>query len=63
MSIQDKNTLISLHNHGSEDDIYASRMVQFAQQLMRRRQMSQEDVEKLLVLSIEWPVDIAVDFL
>ena len=60
MSIKDKNTLIHLHNHGSEDDNYGSRMIQFAQKLQERMQITLEDVEKLLVLSIEWPLNIMV---
>lgn len=52
--------MINYHNRGSEDEEYGSRLMDFARDLEERGKISMDDVNKLLVLSIEWPIDIAV---
>jgi hypothetical protein len=63
VSIQEKNKLINFHNRGSEDEEYGTKLMDFARKLEERSKITEEELNKILVLSIEYPIDIAISFL
>jgi hypothetical protein len=63
VSIQEKNKLINFHNRGSEDEEYGTKLIDFARKLEERSKITEEELNKILVLSIEYPIDIAISFL
>lgn len=63
LSDKEKNGIFYLHNNGSEDEVYAMRMMQFVQSLRRKGKLEKADEERILLLSIDWPVDIQIEYI
>ena len=63
LSDKEKNAIFYFHNNGSEDEVYAMRMMQFVQSLRRKGKLEKADEERILLLSIDWPVDIQIEYI
>ena len=58
INLQEKNALIHLHNTASNDEQYGLRLFQFAEKLVKQGKLEKDEEQRVVGLSIEWPVDI-----
>ena len=53
-----QNQLIRLHNIAPQEQVYGESLYIQLQELKAQKIISEEDVEKFFILSLEWPLDI-----
>ena len=61
LSLGDKNQLIHLHNTAHKDDQYGLRLFKFAESLIKQGKLEKDEEQRVVGLSIEWPVDVCID--
>ena len=57
------NQIIYLHNHGTEDEVYGSRLYLYCTQLMNEGKVEQSFPNQIYVLSVDWPLDFVTDYI
>ena len=60
---EEKNKIYSLHNTASDDLVYAMRLVNFSRNLKKEGKLEEQDDYRILLYSIDWPVDIQIDLI
>lgn len=60
---KEKNTIFQLHNTASEDETYGSRLYNYCQELVDRGKVDSDFPNQIYVLSVDWPLDFAVDLI
>lgn len=50
-----------LHNSASDDEKYGQRLFTYAAELVRDRKLVEGDDERILLLSVDWPIDVQMD--
>jgi hypothetical protein len=58
LSKTEKNHIFHLHNTASDDEVYALRLVNYTRQLKHDEKLTEQDDYRILLYSIDWPVDI-----
>ena len=53
--------MIHLHNTGSTDEEYGRRLFKFASKLVKAGKLDDGEEQRVIQLSIEWPIDIQID--
>ena len=55
LSVSEKNKIIMFHNEASTEKIYGIKLHYYLQQLKSQGKISKQTVDKIYVLSIDWP--------
>ena len=53
--------MIYLHNTGSKDEEYGKRLYKYSQKLIKAGKLDDGEEQRIIQLSIEWPIDIQID--
>lgn len=61
LTLEEKNQIIYLHNHASNDDVYGARLYVFCQELAKQGKVVEDFPNQIYVLSVDWPLDFLVD--
>lgn len=63
LSKKEKNTIFHLHNTASDDQHYGKSLMAYVLQKIEEEKLEDGDEQKLLLLSIDWPVDIQIEMI
>lgn len=55
--------MIYLHNNASKDEEYGWRLFKFAKKMVKSQKLEESEEQRIIQLSIEWPVDIQLDMM
>ena len=59
---EEKNRLINFHNTAVDDKMYGDRLYAFSKDLVQKGKLQEGDEDRILIYSVEWPVDIQLDY-
>ena len=56
----EKNMIFDFHNSAIEDEVYGERLFNYLLSLCDKGKVDQEWAERVLVLSLDWPLDLKI---